>query len=263
MALSPGILGFAEADGTVVGFMSCNIGAVQNILYFDPVYGLRDEVVTGKTDGDVINPQSQFWRRGPYIVESNISVPGSILFDRARDGKAFTLKAQFTCSGSGVASSGTRVESYTLSMNAGDMVNTSVNMKGTSTYSLSTPLTGPAYTCSSTTNVSGTIRTWQDVSITSPDLDYEDIASATLTINNALVPIYTEAGLYAIRVGIQRIEGQIAFYGDPTTYTTYSGIDLNIDGRSVKAVFEYPRYEGSARPYIVTLPFKGIDCALP
>jgi len=279
--IKPGFPGIAEVGGRNIRCSSFSMNPNQETLFYNHVIGLNDTVPTDTTTkGEavgVIQPQRFIWRPSPLGITGWFSYPacynnatsGNILtlFEHAKRGTYFDFNYSFYCNKRRVFT-GCRINTWTLSMTQGDIVQ------------ISTDIYCKKEVEDSTTSNYTTVEkfvTWDKANVSVAGLT-DPIQSFELTINNGAKYIYVNnsstAGVTAnhpadIRLGMQEVSGNITFYLkqpeiflDATTGITPITVTLPGLVINITAVLRNDQVEGVVGPIVTTIPFVGVDKAL-
>ena len=206
MTISAGFMGKVTVGANAIYVNSCNIARKQGVQIPDAVMGTYKRVVGG---ADKISIEGSC--SGP-VTDSFTSIWGLAL-DRTTDGCPQPQKVDITVDlgcDNDVHTYNVMINSATLSCTAGDVAQFSFDVIGRNT----------ATSGSSGTLGSGRVVTWDSIVIEGAPGSGE-VASVTMTVANACVPIYkipTTAGVGTlwpdeIIGGIQTITGSVGIYG--------------------------------------------------
>lgn len=272
----PGYIGILDSSYGKIRCSEFNVVREQNPLFYDHTIGLRDTIPQGNTtkgEGEDINLQKTIMRHGTKIIsgsfsfnpDESTSIP---FFEEAKRGTDLDMSFGYICSTAstnGFNFSLCRVNSFSLTATAGDIVSVSVDVMGKIAESTNI-----------TTDYSDAKKliTWDKVSVIGKTIGVvSGVQAFSLNINNNLMPIYTANSNYdenllplKLRVGMQEVTGSITIYGVQASDFTISNeeeIELTVGDFStpINLVFNTYRPEGLVGPIITTIPFVGIDRA--
>jgi len=277
-SLCPGYIGQAEVDGVSIRCSDFSLNPSQDFTFYDHTIGLNDTVPSnnsskGESVGD-IQTQKRIGRPSPISIGGGISFPATqgnlgVLFDNAKYGTYFDVDFQYH-RGVGQDSrsfSDCRVNQYTFSITAGDILNISADFL--------------AKDMSESGGVGNNIFaekliTWDQVLVSSSGLGSYGIQGIEFSVNNNLKNIYTVGSSTGedafkpsdIRVGMQEVTGSISVYNIPgksfiTDSTSSSTISISAAGfnTDIEVVFKPQDIPGTLGPVITSIPFVGVDKA--
>lgn len=279
-----GYMGYVEVDSYKVRCTDFNVKLKQDAVFYDHTIGLRDSIPAGildsKGDDASFNEQKIFWRASTKIIEGSINFPlvelsTRAFFYQAYTGEDFDVNVYYSCD-TGKTFTLCKVNTYSMTITAGEPTNVSVGIMGIDVLegSAPTPYEEPEK-----------IVTYDAVKIEGSGAD-TGIVSFEFTINNNCIPIYTAgtnigdpsaavpiAPLLAhkIRVGMQTVTGSITFYNDigPADEFVESLIPREIKisigdtfAAKLNVLYQYPERTGQVSPYIRTIPFVGVGEAV-
>lgn len=275
--IKPGYMGIATIAGSSVRCNDFSMQAIQNPLFYDHVFGLRDSgggsLYAGKSDTGALNTQKRIMRASVKIFQGSISYPiasvsGDPLFEYAKTGDSFSVGFTYTC---GISRSfgDCKINTYTFTATGGDLCQVSAEIIG---ITASDGEGGDGY------DAEEKLLTWGEISVSVGGGGSGDpINAITFTVNNNCKPIYTAGGNVAfslepikLRVGMQEVSGSISYYNKGVDLLFLEGIqdssEITISGegveRTLNVVFKPQERSGSIGPIISSLPFVGVDTAL-
>jgi len=262
--INAGYMGIVHAGGRTIRCTGMDIAPLQNPLFFDHVIGLNDTTGGSGTKGEspgTVQPQKTLMRPGPISVGGSISFPetegsaGAFFEEAVNGGYLSGIEVYYDCK-KGRSFSECRVDSYNMTITAGDMINTSVSFVGKYSY----PGGGsPTYVKPEK------FITWDVVEVNGSG--YETVYGFNININNGVTPIYFgdtgDMHPADLRIGIQTVTGNILVYNDPgidyVDRPTSISVNYPGGGFQVKCLLSPSKITGSVSPSIVSVPFTGID----
>jgi len=278
----PGFQGLAVIGSQNIRCSSFGVNPNQETLFYKHVIGLNDTIPTDTaTKGEavgIIQAQQVMWRPSPLSISGGFSYPAcytsatsgniSDLFGYAKYGNIFNIDYSFYCNKKRTFT-GCRVNTWTLSASAGDIVQITADV-------LAKSITESSSSTSYTTMEK--FLTWDKIGITVAGFTNPKILAFDLTINNNAQNIYvsssTTSGFVAnrpfdIRLGTQEVSGTITFYLkqpeiELTASSAVSVITLTLPGQTItiQAVLRNEQVEGKVGPIVTAIPFVGVDKAL-
>jgi hypothetical protein len=255
-----GYMGLATINGEKIRCTDFSMNPIQDALFYDPIFGLRDSRPTtiygGKSDVGNANPQKFLWRAGVKSYAGSINYPvcdTEPLIKLAQTGDDFDLELKYSC-GLTRKFDRCKINSYTLSVTAGDIVTVSANIMA---LNASDTLTDEEHY-----KTSRKLLTWDDVYL-SFGFDVHDFS---ITINNSCRPIYTAYGLSPIqlRLGVQMVTGAITYYSDSVNIEYLKNV-RNLDFKSsivdlsYYVLFKPSEINGVVGPLLTTQQFVAVD----
>lgn len=202
MTISAGFMGKVTVGANAIYVSSCNIARKQGVQIPDTVMGTYKRVVggadkisiEGSCSGPVTDSFSSIWNLA--VDRTSVTCPQPELVD---------ITVDMGCEND-VHTYNVMINSATLSCTAGDVAQFSFDVIGRNTTS----------TGGSGTLGSGRVVTWDSISITGAP-GTGDVASITMTVANACVPVYKigSGTLWPDEIigGIQTITGSVGIYG--------------------------------------------------
>lgn len=280
-------MGVASVDGTTFRVSDFSVQPSQEMLFYDHVIGLNDanystNVTKGEEPG-FINVQKKLARPGTISIGGGFSFPATdgeggkalkTFLDRARDGDYFDLQFQYSRCETGMARTFTecRINQFSFSVTAGDIVNISVDILAKKMENRGT--------VSETEEVQKLI-TWDKVMVSGNDLGGDVVQSINFNVNNNAKNIYTNVSgstgtpgaeflPHDIRLGMQEVSGTVSIYNnrmvdflDSNTTNQSLTISAGDDFNANLSVVYYPtQISAVVGPVIVSIPFIGVDYAL-
>lgn len=201
---------------TLAPVTSFNANIGQEVLFYDHIYGLKDGgsgLFGGKGPNGSDSGKRRFWRPGPYAPTATINMPvteasGSAFLDQAQSGDDFDTSFAFSCEGPSVTIYSCKVNTFSITATAGDIVTINASVMGINAASSGSPAQAPETR----------VVTWDEIGFYGPS---GDIYSFTLNINNNCSYVYTLGANNArnmrpavIRCGMQHVTGSFSVYGD-------------------------------------------------
>ena len=237
MAVHMGYMGSATAFNVPVYLTGSSINPVQNVNAPDLVQGQFvkhiwnwDKIETGgNITGPVVDAMGSLWqaawrRKSPGYDELEQSGTVAIAYYKGQ-GRSF---------------SNCQINSFEVSVSAGEVAQFSIDFMGASTSGSGVSCGGAAggATCKR-------LVTWDQCSCTSPN--NQDVQAFTVTLNNNLERIYVlgQATLapYYIKAGFREVTGSITVYGDGCP--SGGGGDTSCVGNTDIATFSIGRCQGN------------------
>jgi hypothetical protein len=282
---APGYKGKLNIDDIDVRCTSFGVNPTQTALFYDHVIGLRDTIPTDDSTKGVIdeastdtNIQKRIWRPSVRSIAGGLSFPATEnslnkFFELGRYAQYFDFSFLYYCGSEDNTREfeDCRVNNFDFSVNAGDIVQISVDVMGkkvTTTTSYSNYITPEK------------LITWDQCGVTVNNAPFSVtpnlIQGVNFKINNNVQPIYV-AGTpsinddslnpYDLRVGMQEVTGNLIIYLEagqefiPISLTTPATITISIPGSNIEitAVFQTNSMEGVVGPVSTSLPFVGVD----
>ena len=268
-----------------------NINVQQNATFYDHVIGLNDTIPVGPdTKGEVpgtIQTQKKYWRPSPIIIQGGMSFPATYpvlsgsgtssemnfqtLFNYAKYGNYFDLDFKYFCGG-GRLFTNCRVNNFSLSVMAADIVNITVDIMAKDMVDSDTVVTRTA---------SQKLVTWDKVELLlSGDLggisDTNNLQGFDFSINNNIQAIHTANPSTVtnkllpsdLRIGMQEVTGTLYIYKKQgpdflSALTSDATMSLTIGTFTtpIYAIIEPRQIAGAIGPIILNVPFVGIDKA--
>ena len=278
-----GYMGLAKVGSTTIRCTSFSVNTTQDLSFYNHVIGLRDTVPSGnatKGEGSATQIQRKIWRPSPISIGGGIGFPAtetslSTIFDLAKRADYFDTVFKYHCAGEGDSNNprtfkDCRINSFDLSVTAGDIVNVSMDV-------LCKKLTIAG--SSSVYTVPQKLLTWDKIKVTADSITDYLIQGFSLKINNNLQNIYTTTATTTysetspesllptdIRVGMQEVTGSLSVYlASGQRFITGGSTVININFSSsslsfrITAVYKPSQLEGAVGPIITQVPFVGVD----
>ena len=278
-----GYIGIAKIGSSQIRCTAFNVNPQQEILWYDHIVGLRDQLATGLDTKGIIdesdNPnvlQKTFFRPGVQIVQGTMDFPltdriSDHVFELAKTAKNFTLDFDYYCDASRRFLN-CRVNSYTFSITAGDIATVSLDIMGTGMVETTSSRLVGDY------DEPEKLVTWDavDIDVSSGDTgeQWDKLSSFDMTINNNVRPIYTsganranEKNLFPLelRVGMQHVTGTLVKYNkEYITKSVYGTVDIDVsypDGVAfdMRTVFKPMTAEGRTGPILSAYGYECVD----
>jgi len=254
--LTPGFMGIADAGGDTFRCYSMSMNPSQNLERYNTIYGLRDEG---------LYPQNPIYRPSVKIVKGSLNYPctdrsGIPLLEEAKTGSDFSISLTFTC-GISMQAFGCKVESFSISCSAGDVLKVQVSFVGIRATDAGGQV---SYTQAEK------LITWDTVNVNIPDA-----SSFQFNITNPIMPIYTAGTNNSLnlwprelRVGIQTIKGNINYYTSSPqnlefidSVTSGTNFSMESPAGNITANVIYTPYQLASNigPISGVLDFEGAD----
>ena len=248
----PGYIGIAKIGSAKIRCSGFNVNPVQNILWYDHIVGLRDSTPTtlgakGEATSFPNNLQKTFFRPSVKIIQGTMDFPlteniGDTIFQIASTGEWFDLEFDYYCESSRTFVD-CKINSYTLSVRAGDIATVSLNIIGIGMSETISVQTVGNYTDAEK------LVTWDtmDITISNSGQTWDGLSSFDMTINNNVQPVYTsganqrtgnpvanDLNPFTLRVGMQHVTGTVTKYNK--NYRT-----REVDGVPISILVQYPQ----------------------
>lgn len=238
MAVHMGYMGSAVANGISVYLTGSSLNPVQNINAPDLVQGQYvkhiwnwDKIETGgNITGPVVDSMGSLW---------------TAAWTRTADGDELASKFSVSISyykGTGRSFSNCQVNTFEVSVSAGEVAQFSIDFIGSST-------TGSGVSCGGGGGAATCKRlvTWDQCSCGSPPGGTGDVQAFTVTLNNNLERIYVlgQATMapYYVKAGFREVTGSITMYGEGCP--SGGGGDTSCDSGTSSTTFTIGRCAGS------------------
>jgi hypothetical protein len=265
MAIHMGYMGYCKIAGVNLACTSLSITKKTDPLFYDHIYGLRDQAGTGPEsvkgdggDGGFVSRQKGIYRSSR--TTSSGSASGPLLKGHFKELMDTAIKGEVVAADFGLyfgkkkALLNAFITSLTIDVKAGEAASFSVELIGTDIEDLESP--PEVVACEK-------IITWDKCGIASELTG--DVMSFSLSISNPAIPIFVSGaddtlGPKEIRIGIQEVKGSISVY-EATEWPggEISGITFTVDGASyvLSATYSGPTNSPSTGPFVSTIPFTG------
>jgi hypothetical protein len=279
-----GYMGHGVLNGQNFRCTDFNVNVEQQFEFYNHIIGLNDTIPAGPdTKGEAVGtPQIQrtFVRPGVIGLQGSVSFPAAYFstiaqefFDYTANGDIFDLELYYHCEGgSGRQYEDSRVNSLSIDITAGDIVNFSVGVMAKSFQEIGTP---------SNFTAAQKLITWDEVTCSVAGINDDRIKAFSLEVSNNGQYIYTldpnnglsELAPHDLRLGMQEVSGTITVYNrsegdnilpDCTNPTAPIEIELSWAGfAATLQVLLLPKQTNSSTSALTsTIAFVGVDKAL-